>query len=44
LPPRLRVALKVFIETGDLWRASRLAGMKLEEFDELRRKAGIWNA
>ncbi len=41
LPPRLRIALTYYIETGDLYVASRIAGMKVEEFNELRRRAGI---
>jgi hypothetical protein len=44
LPPRLRIALEIFIKTGDLWRAAKFAEMKLEEFDELRRRAGVVNA
>jgi len=42
-PPRLRAALKYYIETGDLYVASRIAGLTIEEFNELRKKAGIPN-
>ncbi|MEM2543187.1 MAG: hypothetical protein QXR35_06970 [Candidatus Korarchaeum sp.] len=42
-PPRIRIALKLYVETGDLYVASRLAGMSVEEFNELRRRAGIPN-
>jgi len=40
-PPKLRVALEYFIEVGDLYNAAKLAGMSVEEFNELRIKAGI---
>ncbi|AFA38114.1 hypothetical protein [Pyrobaculum sp.] len=41
LPPRLRIAVLYYIETGDLYVASRIAGMKMEEFNELRRRAKV---
>jgi len=41
LPVRLREALKCFIECGDRYVAASLAGLTLEEFDELRLKAKI---
>ncbi|MCX8137854.1 MAG: hypothetical protein QXP31_10290 [Pyrobaculum sp.] len=41
LPPKLKYALIFYIETGDIYVASRIANMKVEEFDELRRKAKI---
>jgi predicted HTH domain antitoxin len=40
-PPKLRIALEYYIETGDLFNAAKLAGMSMEEFNELRIKAGI---
>lgn len=40
-PSRIREALKYYIETGDIRRAAYLAGLKLEEFRELLRKANI---
>ncbi len=40
-PPKVREALILYVRTGDLWRASKLAGLKLEEFDELRERAKI---
>ncbi len=40
-PPRVREALKYYIEKGDIRMASRLAGMGIEEFRELLRKARI---
>ena len=40
-PPKKRVALELFVEKGDLYRASRLAGLTVDEFDELRLKAKI---
>jgi len=41
LPPKLREALELYIETGDLWLAAKLAGMTVDEFNEVRIKAGI---
>jgi len=41
LPPKKRIALELFVEKGDLYRASRLAGLTIDEFDELRIKAKI---
>jgi len=43
LPPKLRVALLYYIETGDLYVASRIAGLTVEEFNELRIRANIPN-
>ena len=40
-PPRLRLALEAFVECGDLYVASRIAGMSIDEFNELRLKAKI---
>ncbi len=42
-PPRIREALKYYIETGDLYVASRIAGLRIEEFNELRKRARIPN-
>ncbi|MEM4970894.1 MAG: hypothetical protein QXE01_06540 [Sulfolobales archaeon] len=39
--PRIREALKYYIEKGDIRRASMLAGIDLEEFREFLRKARI---
>ena len=41
LPPKLRAALKYYIETGDIYVASRIAGMTVDEFNELRIKARV---
>ncbi|MFP3200574.1 MAG: hypothetical protein RXR06_11940 [Thermoproteus sp.] len=41
LPPRPREALKYYVETGDIRRAARLAGMELEDFRELLRRANV---
>jgi len=41
LPPRQRAALMYYIETGDLYVASRIAGTTMEEFNELRIRAKI---
>lgn len=43
LPPRLREALKYYIEVGDMYVASRIAGLTVEEFNELRIRANIPN-
>ena len=43
LPARLKFALKYYIETGDLYVASRIAGLTIEEFNELRKKARVPN-
>ena len=40
-PPRIRAALKLYIEKGDIRLASRIAGMGIDEFRELLRKANI---
>jgi len=42
-PPRLRAALKYYVETGDMYVASRIAGLTVEEFNELRIRARIPN-
>ena len=39
--PKIRAALKLFIETGDLRLAQRIAGMNIEEFYELVKRAKI---
>ncbi|MEZ0319108.1 MAG: hypothetical protein ABWK05_03820 [Pyrobaculum sp.] len=41
LPPRLRASVKLFIETGDIRLAQRLAGLSLEEFVELLRSVRV---
>ncbi len=40
-PPRIREALKYYIEKGDIRTATRLAGMNISDFRELLRKARI---
>jgi len=40
-PPRVRAALIYYIETGDIRTSAKLAGMDLEDFRELLRKASI---
>ena len=40
-PPKIREALKYYIEKGDLRRAAKLAGLTVEEFRELLRSARI---
>jgi len=41
LPPKLNAALLYYIETGDIYAASRIAGMSVAEFNELRIKARV---
>ncbi|AEA13648.1 hypothetical protein TUZN_2193 [Thermoproteus uzoniensis 768-20] len=41
LPPKLRAALKYYVETGDIYVASRIAGLSVDEFNELRIKARV---
>ncbi len=40
-PPRIRAALIYFVETGDRRGAAKLAGLSIDEFDEIRIKANI---
>ncbi|ABL78705.1 hypothetical protein [Thermofilum pendens] len=40
-PPRVRAALKLYVEKGDIRLTSRIAGMNIDEFRELLRKARI---
>ena len=40
-PEPLRTALKVLVETGDLWYAATMTGVPLDELDEERMKAKI---
>ncbi len=41
LPPRVRAAIKLFIETGDLRLAQRLSGLDLEDFVETLRRVRV---
>jgi hypothetical protein len=41
LPPRVREAVELYIETGDIWLAAKLAGLTVDEFNEIRIRAGI---
>jgi len=44
LPPKLRIALEYYIETGDFRGAARIAGMAVDEFLILAKdKAGIYD-
>ncbi|WP_054857817.1 hypothetical protein [Vulcanisaeta sp. JCM 16159] len=42
LPPRIRSAVVLFIETGDLRLAQRLSGLGLEDFVDILRRARVW--
>ncbi len=42
-PPRVRAALEYYVETGDLYVASRIAGVTVGEMNELRKRARIPN-
>jgi len=39
--PKLKYALKYFVERGDLYVASRIAGVTIDKMNELRIKANI---
>mgnify|MGYP001772891866 CR=1 FL=1 len=41
LPPKLKEALKFYVEVGDEYKAARLAGLSLDEFEELRIRAKV---
>jgi PaREP6 domain containing protein len=40
-PPKLKAALLYYVEIGDVYVASRIAGMSVAEFNELRIKARV---
>jgi len=40
-PPRIRAALLYFIERGDRYVAAQIAGLTVDEFNEIRIKANI---
>ena len=41
LPPKLKAAVKLYIETGDLRLAQKLSGLSLEEFVQLLRRVKV---
>ena len=41
LPLKLKQALLFYIEVGDEYKAAKLAGLSLDEFEELRIKARV---
>jgi len=41
LSPKLKAALKYYVETGDIYVASRIAGLTVDEFNELRVRARV---
>ena len=42
-PPKIKTALIYYIETGDRRGAARIAGLTIDEFNEIRIKANIPN-
>ncbi|MFQ6061811.1 MAG: hypothetical protein ACE5KT_03940 [Methanosarcinales archaeon] len=40
--PRVRAALKILVENGDMYVAAKVAGVKLEKMNDLRIKANIY--
>ena len=40
-PEPMKTALKLLIETGDLWYSAKIAGVGLDELNEMRLKAKI---
>lgn len=41
--PKVKLALIIYVETGDIYKAARIAGLTIDEFNEIRLKAGIPN-
>jgi len=41
LPPRLKAAVKYYIETGDLYVASKIADVKVDEMREVLLRVGV---
>jgi hypothetical protein len=41
LPQKIREAIEIYIETGDLWISAKIAGMTEDEFNKIRIRAGI---
>ena len=41
LPPKLKAALKYYVETGDFRVAQQIAGLDFEDFRELLRRAKV---
>jgi len=41
LPPRQRLALVTYIETGDIYLAARIMGVTIDEFNQLRLRARV---
>jgi len=39
--PKIKLALIVYLETGDIYKASKIAEMTIDEFNELRIKAKL---
>jgi len=42
LPPKVREAVELYIETGDLRSSQRLSGLPLDEFTEMLKRARVW--
>ena len=40
-PPKIRIALEFYVETGNLYMAAKIAGLTVDEFNELRIRARI---
>ncbi|HDD34039.1 MAG TPA: hypothetical protein ENG30_02695 [Thermofilaceae archaeon] len=40
-PEPIKTALRVLVETGDLWLAAKISGLPVDEFNEIRIKARI---
>jgi len=40
-PEPMKTALKLLVETGDLWYSAKIAGVGLDELNEMRLKAKI---
>ncbi|MGC8932816.1 MAG: hypothetical protein ACP5KE_08585 [Candidatus Methanodesulfokora sp.] len=42
LPPKIREAVEIYIEKGDLREAQHASGLSLEEFVDVLRRAAVW--
>jgi len=41
--PKIKLALIIYIYTGDIYKAAKIAGVSIDEFNEIRIKAKIPN-
>jgi len=41
LPARIKLALLIYIEEGDIYKAANIAGVTIDEFNEYRLRANV---